>query len=82
MILSSSSSYKQQIQSIIKDGVEHTCITTQQNGRKPIQKCITRRLKKKKRRKQKRKKHKKNTKKRKRRKRRKRGGRRKSTRRR
>ena len=56
MILSLSSSYKQQIQSIIKDGVEHTCITIQQNGRKPIQKCITRRLKKKKRKKRKKKK--------------------------
>ena len=45
MILSSS--FRQSIHSIIKDGKEHTCITTQKNDRKPIRKCITRRLRKK-----------------------------------
>ena len=39
-----SSSYKQSMQSIIKDGIERTCITTQRNGGKTIKKCFTRRL--------------------------------------
>ena len=39
-----SSSFRQSIQSIIKDGQEQTCVMTQRNNDKPKRKCFTRKL--------------------------------------
>ena len=39
-----SSSFRQSIQSIVKDGQEQTCVMTQRNNERPKRKCFTRKL--------------------------------------